>query len=491
VPQLRGAHLGGSAARDCDHNHYMKTDKTTTTMAWKGDESDGGFPAPPYPAETLPSFPVPQQNLVPRPLASPHHAPQVPPTTPAHAPIPDFIHPMSVAVNYDSTALQVGKRRQAHSVISHSNQTLPTVTNVIGSYLDHKDVNEQLRINRGVTGEYGRSKPAVQYYNHIMHKLEKLSGDLATSRSIDQANWRNAIGPFRRRAFIDLYNSDNIVRCFAKELPGGPLQLPELTPGALGIQTNTRGLRRAAWQTVNLRGPVNMELLSRVRTVVLVDDSGSMYESGHMSWENREYRNGANESRWDQARSLLAGVAPLVSLHNNLGIDIHFLNRPTFYTGMHTEQDVLQAFDAGRPNNGTPTGQRVNDILDGYMSTLRYCPGLMPLHLIVITDGEANDEKLLHWAIEEHVTKIVQRGYQAHQLGIEFVQVGDCRMATEHLERLEEEVSRHHLMFQRDVVGVTPATRVSAMNPDLFLAIMLSGIDARVNGYMRRRGVNV
>jgi hypothetical protein len=115
----------------------------------------------------------------------------------------------------------------------------------------------------------------------------------------------------------------------------------------------------------------------------------------------------------------------------------------------------------------------------------------MPLNLRVFTDGEANDEEVLHGAIEEHVTKIVQRGYPAHQFGVEFVQVGDDETATRHLEKLEEEVSRHHHKFQRDVVGVTPTTRMSTMNSERLLAIALSGIDARINGYMRQRKTNV
>ena len=78
-----------------------------------------------------------------------------------------------------------------------------------------------------------------------------------------------------------------------------------------------------------------------------------------------------------------------------------------------------------------------------------------------------------------------------NQLGIEFVQVGDCVHATRHLEKLEEEVSRHHLRFQRDVVGVTPANRINNMDPEKLLAIATSGVDARMNGYMRHRGVNV
>lgn len=63
------------------------------------------------------------------------------------------------------------------------------------------------------------------------------------------------------------------------------------------------------------------------------------------------------------------------------------------------------------------------------MCSLHYYRTPLPLNLIVITNGEANDEHILHWAIEYHFTKIVHRGFPAHQSGIKLVQVGDCEYA--------------------------------------------------------------
>jgi hypothetical protein len=53
----------------------------------------------------------------------------------------------------------------------------------------------------------------------------------------------------------------------------------------------------------------------------------------------------------------------------------------------------------------------------------------LPLNLIIITDGEANGEHILDWTIEHNFTKIVHRGFPAHQSGIELVQVGDYEYA--------------------------------------------------------------
>ena len=325
-------------------------------------------------------------------------------------------------------------------------------------------------------------------YNHLMHKLETLSGKVTFDKGIESGDWESVFSLYRRQVFAELYNTNKIVRCFAKEFPGGPLTLPKLDDYALGIK---RGRYYHAPTQLNGRPDSTsaaLRLLNKVRTVILLDDSSSMALPGHSSWNFDE--NVTTETRWDQAIRMLSGIAPIVSQYNSHGIDLHFLNRSTFYTGLHTEAEVIEAFHAGRPNYTTPTGQRVNDILDGYMSTLRYYRDLMPLNLIVITDGMADDPNLLRWAIEEHITKIMDRGYPAHQLGIEFVQVGDSQAATDDLLALEEEVTRHHLSFNRDIVGITPITRIRNMNSELLLVISVGGIDARLKGYIRKLGSN-
>ena len=395
--------------------------------------------------------------------------------------------------------MKVDTCKHAVSAIFSSNQSIHSLTNIVGTYLDQK-IDDQYKHN---ATEYQYSQVEIRNFNHLIHKLETLSSHVISHKHCQREHWDKVLTMFRRQLFCQLYNDNKIVRCFAKELPNGPLGMPELDEYALGIKTQASVMstwftsstsKGSLLQRFERRDP-SFSLLSKVRTVVLLDDSGSMECSGHSSWNTTYYGNdynySRNESRWQQARCLLASVAPKVGQYNHYGLDLHFLNRRAFYTGLKTSEEVLHAFDAGQADGGTLTGHRINDILDAYMSTLRYWRGLQPLNLLIITDGEANDEEVLHWSIEEHITKIVQRGYPAHQLGLEFVQVGDCQDATRHLVELEEEVSRHHRRFDLDVVGITPATRIRSMDPETLLAILVSGIDARVSGYMRQRGVNV
>jgi len=386
-----------------------------------------------------------------------------------------------IMVQFEPWSKTVDTHHHALKALSHSSHSVSELSAIIGTYLAAKQANEMGHL-------YGVSatRPEVKEYYHMMDKLEKLSADYVAKHKTSVHSWKSALGPHRRQIFAALYNRNELVRAFCQEMQGGPLVLPELDSYSLGTKLLNFNFARSAVRQANLRA--SLSVLAQVRTVILVDDSYSMTEPGHRSWG---FTRNTVDTRWNQARNLLAGIAPLVAAENAHGMDLHFLNRVPFYAGLRTAQAVQSAFDSDAPNNGTPTGARVNDILDAYVATLRYYRLLMPLNLIVITDGEAQDEELLHKAIEHHVTELVHRGFPAHQFGIEFVQVGDCEFATKHLEKLEKEVSRHHHRFQRDVVGVTPANRISSMDPEGMLAIAVSGVDARMNGYMRARGVNV
>jgi hypothetical protein len=398
------------------------------------------------------------------------------------------LNPQDYYVNYEPTSHKAHDHHHALKALTSSKTHSPEVlTAIVGTYLAAKQDHESNHLGTG----FGKnSRAEIQRYNNSMKKLEALSLSFVKHHKTTPPSWIQVMGSHRRAIFAELYNNNELVRAFCSEMPGGPLVLPELDTYALGTTRTDLKFHNVQIRSSNLNA--SLSVLSQVRTVILVDDSGSMAERGHASWGSSDYNSSSRyETRWQQARRLLAGIAPLVANQNPYGIDLHFLNRTDFLAGLYTSQAVEAAFDSDSPGGGTPTGQRVNDILDAYMATLRYYRALMPLNLVVITDGEAQDEKLLHDAIEEHVTQIVHRGFPAHQFGIEFIQVGDDELATRHLEKLEEQVSRHHRRFQRDVVGVTPSGKLDRMDAATLLGICVSGIDARMNSYMRRRGVNV
>jgi hypothetical protein len=324
--------------------------------------------------------------------------------------------------------------------------------------------------------------PEIQRYNYLMTKLEVLSGVVLNYQPSLREDWGNALGPYQRHLFAELCNRNNTVRCFAKELPDDHLSPPQRIDYAQNIPKKSHGQPPNS-SIRHLSAP--LALLSKVRTVVLLDDSDSMTLPDHLPLHGDDV---SSETRWDKARRIIASVAPKVTQYSRHGIDLHFLNRDTFYSGLHTDTDVYKAFNDMTPANGTPTGIRVNDILDAYMCTLRYYQDLIPLNLLIITDGEANDKETLQWTFHEHLTNLTNHHYPAHQLGIEFMQVGDCMKATRQIVKLLKKVNRH---CKRDIVGVTTTTRMSNINPDLLLASAASGIDARINSYIRTPRINL
>jgi hypothetical protein len=411
-----------------------------------------------------------------------NNEPQIYSTDPAdtiYATLPRF----STAVPYEPVPIQVHNFRRVVKAIFASHQSVRSLTNILGSYLTCKVNNQKHYQEHLFEGPYRLySKLEVQEYDYLMTKLEVLSGVVLHYKRLPRDDWEKALSPYRRQIFAEVCRNNEIVRCFANELPDGPLSMPQqLCNYTLGIAKKPR---HEPPNIPILDPSTPLSVLSKVRTVILLDDSKSMtLQSPSPLYVD----NIPVQSHWDQARRIIERIAPKVAQHGGRGIDLHFLNQATFYSRLRTTTDVQEAFNSVAPENGTPTGGRVNDILDAYMCTLRYHRNLIPLNLLIFTDGEANDMGTLNWTIKKHLTNLKKGGYPANQLGIEFVQLGDCKNANRELVKLEVKVNRH---FKRDIVDVTPTAQIRNINPDLLLAITASGVDARINGYMRTRRTN-
>ena len=388
-------------------------------------------------------------------------------------------------------------RGKARAAALRCNDDVEQYRSVIGDYLRVKRANEHQRLPYASTREeYTFSRKDIRFFNHVMHKLENLGRSVLSAQPKRRHKWELAINPFRRQLYNELYETNELVRAFAGSLPGGRTALPAMDDWTLGIKQRNRfgtyGWR--VFKAANARAP--MDLLGDVHTALLIDDSGSM--------------TGRN---WNEVRNLLGQIGPLLaryadpdcgdykdmsdedfkrnllsSVHTQ-GFDVHFLNHPQAEQGLRTAADVINTFNRVHPTNGTPTGQRVNDILDAYMSTLRYDRNLKPLNLVILTDGADTDypREKLFFAIEEHVSHVVQRGHPGWQLGVEFLQVGNDPAATLHLDDIEEEVDRHHNNLNCDVVGVTHMAYFNGepLSAERLAQIMVQGIQAREQGYHR------
>lgn len=180
--------------------------------------------------------------------------------------------------------------------------------------------------------------------------------------------------------------------------------------------------------------------LRKFDTKFLIDDSGSM-----------------QGRRWQEVAGVLRAITPICTERDADGIDVYFINHnaPGGYKNIRTPEQVDQLFRSTKPIGGTMTGWRINQILlpevvkfeeavrtlkkqmknkDAIIDTTEI--DVKPVNLIVITDGEAQDD------VESYIKALAQRldnvSAPAWQIGIQFFQVGDDAKADAALRQLDD-----------------------------------------------------
>jgi uncharacterized protein YegL len=207
--------------------------------------------------------------------------------------------------------------------------------------------------------------------------------------------------------------------------------------------------------------------LSTFDTVFLIDDSGSM----------------AGRS-WRETAKALESITPICTAHDADGIDIYFLNARdnAWYHNVKTPSTVTEIFSAVRPQGGTPTGQRLNQILKPYLARYAANPdGIKPLNIIIITDGEPSDD--VESPIISAAKKLDKYDAPAWQVGIQFFQVGNEPGAREHLKQLDDDLEELAGTELRDIVDTVPFTGEGnqELNADGILKVVLGACTRRLD----------
>ncbi|KAF2749552.1 hypothetical protein M011DRAFT_475631 [Sporormia fimetaria CBS 119925] len=176
-------------------------------------------------------------------------------------------------------------------------------------------------------------------------------------------------------------------------------------------------------------------------TIFLIDDSGSM----------------AGRS-WRETGKALETITPICTSRDADGIDIHFLNHPdsSLYKNVTSAGTVVEIFQTVRPSGGTPTGQRLNQILRPYLKRYEKNPETTkPINIIVITDGEPSDD--VESPIIAAAKKLDKMEAPAWQVGIQFFQVGNEPDARRHLKQLDDDLAEVAGDSElRDIVDTVP-----------------------------------
>ena len=209
-------------------------------------------------------------------------------------------------------------------------------------------------------------------------------------------------------------------------------------------------------------------------TVFLVDDSGSMA--------------GRN---WRECSSALEAITPICTTYDSDGIDLYFLNAPDMPVNHNvTEASTIhEIFSTVRPGGGTPTGQTLNRILKAHLKELEAhtknptsAIQPKPMNIIVITDGVPSDD--VESVLVRAAQKLDQLDAEPWQLGVQFFQVGNEWGATDHLEGLDDDLSRMGKGC-RDIVDTVPFKQGNGgLTAEGILKVVLGAVNKRLD---RRR----
>ncbi|KAM0516643.1 hypothetical protein ACHAPE_005276 [Trichoderma viride] len=204
--------------------------------------------------------------------------------------------------------------------------------------------------------------------------------------------------------------------------------------------------------------------LASFDTIFLIDDSASM--------------RGEN---WREVADVLLGITEICTARDEDGIDLYFLNHRSDkshtvagkamggYYGIDTPEKVHMAFKKASPRGGTPTGQRLEDILDPYIARLvtrkrlaekaekakkvekvEKVEKVKPINIIVITDGSPSDDP--ERVILQYARKLDMLNAPSHQVGIQFFQIGNEMSASKALKDLDDELVKQQVRDMVDTV---------------------------------------
>lgn len=177
-------------------------------------------------------------------------------------------------------------------------------------------------------------------------------------------------------------------------------------------------------------------------TILLIDDSGSMAGGS-----------------WREVATVLETIAPICTVWDADGIDIHFLNKPDNkeFGNVTSAAAVQRIFREVEPHGATPIGRRLHAILSPYIKNVRSCTYSKnelpkPMNIIVITDGIPTDdpESVIVRAARE--LDILEA--PSWQVGIQFFQVGGDLAATSALVELGDSLEKiYHIRDMVDTVA--------------------------------------
>ncbi|ORX37776.1 hypothetical protein BD324DRAFT_578764 [Kockovaella imperatae] len=185
---------------------------------------------------------------------------------------------------------------------------------------------------------------------------------------------------------------------------------------------------------------------------------------------------------WEQAKTSLQGVAEIAAQYDDDGIDIYFLNSKRVGTELRTAADVEELFEGLVPKGATPTGSRLDAILQKYLSRLEkaktYDEQIKPLNLIIVTDGYSASSDDPEVVLVAAAQRLDRGEFPSAQVGVQFLQIGGTAEAHEALQVLDDGL--HQVHDVRDIVDTVMFTG-ETVTASYLIKTLLGGINKRLD----------
>lgn len=171
---------------------------------------------------------------------------------------------------------------------------------------------------------------------------------------------------------------------------------------------------------------------------------------------------------WTHTREALTTFAKICEEWDTDGQDLWFLNQEQPFLNA-CPQAIEAAFNRITPHGVTDMACTLVRVVSQYFE--RYTPESKPLNILAITDGRFTDDVLsaIRWINDE----LERRRAPLNQIGIQFVQVGANRKASDFLGALDNDIRK--LRLARDIVDTVPWSRSSGPFNEMYFVKAICG----------------
>lgn len=198
------------------------------------------------------------------------------------------------------------------------------------------------------------------------------------------------------------------------------------------------------------------EELAKRDYAIAIDRSGSM---------GTPHKHG--KTRFQYAQEQTEALARKCAEFDSDGIDVYFFNNTVKSFEGVTPEKVSQIFKESGPSGGTATDLVLKEVFDKYFKK-KASGSAKPVTLIVITDGEPNDQNAVASAIVAASKKIDVD----EEIAITFIQAGDDPSARRFLESLDNDLQAKGAKF--DIVDTKNESEMDNMSLEDILVAAIS-----------------